>query len=459
MLINMDDKIILIDDDPDYLDVLWARLSKAGFKNIKMEDLSVKAANLFKAGEEFDLALIDMSMPDIDGMTLLNIIKSNSPNTECIMVTAINEAKVAMECIRKGAYDYLVKPVSQEDLALAVNRALERKHLRNLLDIDKRSSLPELTNKAPFTPIITRSRNVLKVLKEAELHASSDVPILITGESGTGKELLAQAIHAASPRAKARLTPVNMAALTGSLFDAEFFGHTRGAFTGADRERIGYLEHTHGGTLFLDEIGIMPLELQGKLLRVLQDGEFTKVGANRSQKVDVRIISATNEDMEQLVAQRKFRCDLFYRLRGGWLHIPPLRQRKADIPLLLSVFLKDYCDDDRCRIDVKSMNLLMNYDYPGNIRELKTIIQSAVNLAQGRPVTAECLPDHMRTRKIIPREAEAGDSEAIRPLAQVEKEYILKVYKMLNQNKSRSARALGISLNTLRRKLASYGMK
>ncbi|GBC63913.1 sigma-54-dependent Fis family transcriptional re gulator [Desulfonema ishimotonii] len=455
----MDDKIIIIDDDMDYLDVLWSRLSSGGFKNVHIEDLPLRAAEQFRSGERFTLALIDMSMPDMDGMELLEIIRSNSPGTECIMITAVNDAKIAVECIKKGAYDYLLKPVPQGELLLSVHRALERRNLLDLLEIDKRKTLPELTCKTAFEPIVTRSRNMLKVLKEAELHARSDVPILITGESGTGKELLARAVHAASLRARKPLTPVNMAALTGSLFDSEFFGHTRGAFTGADRERTGYLENTHGGTLFLDEIGIMPLELQGKLLRVLQDGEFIKVGASTPRTADVRIISATNEDMEQLVAQRKFRCDLYYRLRGGWLHLPPLRERKADIPLLISEFLREFCNDNRCRIDVKAMALLMGYNYPGNIRELKSVIQSAVNLAQGQPVTVNCLPEHVRVRKKGVPDVADDATDAILPLAQVEKNHILKIYKQLKGNKSRTARELGIGLNTLRRKLVAYGVK
>ena len=233
-----------------------------------------------------------MTMPDMDGIGLLEIIKSNRPQTECVMVTAVNEARVVVECLKKGAYDYLVKPIAAENLLLVINRALERKRLLDVLDIGKSKTLPKLVRKEIFKPIVTRSKEVMRVLKEAELHAVSDVPVLIFGESGTGKELLARAIHAASPRSKRPFTPINMASLTASLFEAEFFGHSKGAFTGAEKDRAGYLEYTNGGTLFLDEIGNLPLELQGKLLRVLQDGEYTRLGSNRYQNADIRFIAA-----------------------------------------------------------------------------------------------------------------------------------------------------------------------
>ncbi|MEJ2655861.1 MAG: sigma-54 dependent transcriptional regulator, partial [Desulfobacterales bacterium] len=317
---------------------------------------------------------------------------------------------------------------------------------------------PRLKNAEPFKPIITRSPKVIRILKEAELHAGSDVPLLITGESGTGKELLAWAIHKASPRAGATFTPVNMASLTAGLFEAEFFGHTKGAFTGAQDHRRGYLEYTHHGTLFLDEIGNLKPELQGKLLRVLQDGEYFKLGASSQQKVDVRFIAATNENLEKLMAKKAFRKDLYYRIRGGWLHLPPLRERKEDILLLADKFLKDYAGKDGMIADDAAC-LLMEYDYPGNIRELKSIVQSAVNLAQGKPVTADMLYGHLKRPRSISRCRTPSTSEKISPLSEIEKSHIIKVYDLTDQNKSQTARLLGIGLNTLRRKLKSYGIE
>jgi transcriptional regulator with PAS, ATPase and Fis domain len=292
------------------------------------------------------------------------------------------------------------------------------------------------------------------MLREVELHAMSDVPILITGESGTGKELLAKAIHLASPRVKFPFTPLNMVSIPGNLFDAEFFGHIKGAFTGADRDRIGYLEYTHRGTLFLDEIGDLPLEFQGKLLRVLQDGEFIKLGTNKSQKVDIRFVAATNQELEKMVAKGTFRRDLYYRLKGTWVQLPPLRERREDIPLLAERFLAEFRrSKEAIEIDDDAMSVLLDFDYPGNIRELRSIIQSAVNLAQGKPITVSCLPGYLQSRK-----GTLKTNGSIVPLEDVEKEHILKAYDATNKNKVQTARILGIGLNTLRRKLEAYGV-
>ncbi len=457
----MNSNIVVVDDDSDYLEVLGRKLSEIGFTNFRLEDSAGKLAKAVEAGATFDLALIDMTMPEMSGIELLEHIKSNSPATECIMVTAINEARVAVECLNKGAYDYLVKPVATDDLALSISRTLERKRLYDLIELEKRDTLPRLENEAPFRPIITQSKKVIRVLKEAELHASSLVPVLITGESGTGKELLARAIHGASPRAKFPFTPINMASLTSSLFESEFFGHTKGAFTGAENGRVGYLEHTNRGTLFLDEIGDLLPELQGKLLRVLQDGEFSKLGSSDSQKVDLRFIAATNENLDQMMAKKAFRKDLYYRIRGGWLHLPPLRERREDIPLLLKKFLEKYYDVEKDPImESPALKLLMSYNFPGNIRELKSVIQSAVNLAQGGPIMEKHLPEHIRAhgkKDCLPFK-DPDHHNQVMPLARVEKEHIVSAYKIMGNNKSKTAKVLGIGLNTLRRKLDSYGV-
>jgi transcriptional regulator with PAS, ATPase and Fis domain len=254
--------------------------------------------------------------------------------------------------------------------------------------------------------------------------------------------------------------PVNMAAVSGTLFEAEFFGHTRGAFTGAEKERVGYLKHANHGTLFLDEIGNLPPEMQGKLLRVLQDGEYTPVGSSVAQKVDVRVVAATNEDLEGLITAGRFRKDLYYRIKGGWLNLPPLRERPEDTSLLADRFLEEFSPTGRrCRIDEEALNLFQKYPFPGNIRELRSIIQSAVNLAQGKVITAALLPAALRDhQKPHPAAAPDHDRWADQSLAEMEKMHILQMYQRLQQNKSRTARRLGIGLNTLRRKLAAYGV-
>lgn len=455
----MQARILIVDDDRDYLEVMSAKLLASGFKDIRIEEDSVKAASLVEKGEVFDIALIDRGMEGMDGTALLEFIKNTSPSTECIMVTAYNDARVAVECLKKGAYDYLVKPITQEDLVFAINRSLERKRLLDILDIEKGKITPELKYALPFQTIITQSPKMLRVMKEAELHAGSNVPILITGESGTGKELLARAIHGASPRNKEPFTPINMAALTGNLFEAEFFGHTKGAFTGAEKDRSGFLKSANHGTLFLDEIGNLPLELQAKLLRVLQDGEFTMLGTSKRQKVDVRFIAATNEDLDLLLARKKFRKDLYYRIRGGWLHLPPLRERKEDIPLLINKLLQKHSGAaGKHPVKPDVMDLLMEYRFPGNVRELQSTILSSLNLAQGKPISIHDLPDELQKLKTTPRFQLHPAMKPVVPLSEVEKSHILGIYTRTGNNKSKTARLLGIGLNTLRRKLLFYGV-
>ena len=456
----MHNRIIVIDDEQHFLDSVRRGLITAGYRDVRLETDPARAITLFERGDSIDLALIDVSMPGISGIEVLESIRETSPDTECLMITAVNDAGIAVQCIKKGAYDYLLKPISRDDLVLAVNRALERKRLLDVLDIRKKSDISQLQCVDAFKPIITRSVNMLSVMKEAELHAASSVPILITGESGTGKELLARAIHDASPRAKYPFTPVNMAGLTGTLFDSEFFGHTKGAFTGAERDRKGYLEITNRGTLFLDEIGHLPLELQGKLLRALQDGEFLKLGISQVQTTDIRFIAATNVDLNPLIAKGMFRKDLYYRLRGAWLHLPALRERKEDIPVLIDRFLDEFDWANKNKgIGEQAISMLMDYDYPGNVRELRSIIQSSINLAQGKHLSAAFLPDYIQKVKRKGRKESPEQTGPVAPLEEIEKAHILKAYKQTGRNKARAARMLGIGLNTLRRKLTAYGVR
>ncbi|MGC8493747.1 MAG: sigma-54-dependent transcriptional regulator [Syntrophobacteraceae bacterium] len=451
-------KIIAVDDEQDFLDSIRRGLFTAGYRNIRLESDSARACEIFRSGESCDLALLDITMPGVNGIELLRTIKECSPNTECIMISASNEAKLAVASIKEGAYDYIVKPVSREDLLLKVGHALEKRRLMGIVELAKKNPLPELQNPGAFSPLVTASRKMMHVLKEAELHAMSDVPVLITGESGTGKELLARAIHLASPRASLPYTAVNMASVCPNFIDSEFFGHTRGAFTGAEKEKAGYLELTHRGSLFLDEIGTLPLDLQGKLLRVIQEGEFRKVGAPGVSRVDIRFISATNEDMEKLTAKELFRKDLYYRLKGAWLHLPPLRERKEDIPLLISKFLEEQSPDRTGPgIEDNAVSILMAYDFPGNIRELQSIVRAARNLAMGGPIKVRNLPSHLRERRGMQKSHPPCDFRPEATLVEVEKAHILKTYEKTGRNKAKTAKLLGAGLNTIRRKLESYG--
>lgn len=453
-------RIIVIDDEQDFLDSLRRGLITAGYKQVRLERDPRKAAAVFESGEIFDVALIDINMPYMSGIELLEFIKSVSPNTECIMTTAVDEVATAVECLKKGAYDYCVKPISRQDLIHRLRRAEERKRLLDILALKSDGTPAELSNKKAFGRIVSRSPKVLATLKEAELHAASDVPVLISGESGTGKDLLAKAIHMASPRADLPFIAVNMASVAASLFDAEFFGHAKGAFTGAEKERSGFVEQAKRGTLFLDEIGALPYDLQSKLLRVLQEGEYVKLGTARPQKTEARFIAATNEDMKALLARGAFRKDLYYRLQGASVHLPPLRERREDIPLLINTFLAELADGSKqVRIAENAVLTLSEYDYPGNIRELRHILMAAANLATEGLIATHHLPTQLRKVKRGPSRPPHVEFEKAVSIAEIEKAHILKTYAQTSENKSQTARLLGIGINTLRRKLAAYGIK
>ncbi len=455
----MDSRILAIDDEMHFLDSIRRGLVTAGYKNIFFLNHPEQVQEFIEK-QPIDLAIIDITMPKISGLEVLELIKTYSPETECIMVTAVEEIETAVRAMRLGAYDYLIKPLSREKLLISLDRALERKRLIGLLAFQRN----EVGLQVPpgFQGIVTVSRPLLKVLHEADLHARSDIPVLITGESGTGKELLAQAIHRASNRSGKPFIPVNMAALSPSLFESEFFGHIRGAFTGADRDREGYLEAAAGGTLFLDEIGDLSPDLQGKLLRVLQEKEFVKLGTTRTRKIEVRFVAATNANLEQLVSRGRFRKDLYYRLKVAWLNIPPLRERLDDVPALVEHFLQEFgFGQSSAQIQEEALALLQAYSYPGNVRELRSIIQSAYNLAQGGLISISHLPLEMRkikaARLAVVAPSEPGEENL--SLAEVEKGHILKVYKQTGQNKTQTAKLLDIGLTTLHRKLKEFGIK
>jgi len=454
--------ILVVDDEQDFLDSVKRSLRTAGFRNVYLQNDPTRVVPfLEEKPSTVDIALIDITMPGLDGVDLLGQIKETSPFIECIMISALNDAEIAVNCLKRGAYDYLVKPVSRDRLVSSVKRAIERRNFLDLLNSSKGDAPPLLHNSAAFKEIVTTSPVLIKVLKEAELHAMSDIPILITGESGTGKDLLAQAICRASTRSSMPFTAVNMSSLTSSVFDAEFFGHTRGAFTGAVNDRKGYLEETHKGTLFMDEIGIMPLEFQGKLLRVLQTGEYIKLGTSQSRKVDIRFIAATNTNIEAAIRKGTFREDFYYRLKGAWLYLPPLRERREDIPLLVQTFLKGIAPEkDRVPIEDEVIDLLMEYEYPGNIRELQSIVHAAANLGRDKGISVQCLPAFLQ--KLRPRLRKAKNcgktDQKILPLSAVEKAHIMNAYQSTDHNKVQTADLLQIGLNTLRRKLKSYGV-
>lgn len=449
--------ILVVDDESAFLESVERMLRLEGYERIETISDPTEVEELLE-DQEFDAAILDITMPEIDGLDLLSVIKERSPETECVMVTANESIPLVIKAIKRGAYDYLVKPITPDRLVHALDRALQHKQLiASLLLRSSRAVKRTLDDPDAFSAIITGDKQMLRLLREAELHAASDIPILITGETGVGKEILAHAIHTTSRRAKGPFIAVNMLALSPTLFESEFFGHVKGAFTGADKSKVGYLGKAEGGTLFLDEIGDLSLEIQGKLLRILQEREYARVGDTGSIRLDIRFVTATNQDLERLVQQRKFRKDLFYRLQFAHLQIPPLRDRGDDLTLLVEHFLSDSSRGAEAITD-DSWALLQLHGWPGNVRELKGALEAATNLAAGGEIKPEHfkLPKPRNSSKVAFKKTIVGELE---PLSEVERRHILAVYDAVGSNKSQAARVLDIGLQTLHRKLKVYGVK
>ena len=450
--------ILLVDDEQDFLDSATRGLRLEGYTDITAVARSTDAVALIE-DKRFDCALLDITMPELDGMELLRIIKERSPRTECIMVTAQESVPLVVRAMKLGAYDYLLKPTRLEDLCLALDRALERQRLLEALVLrGSEAQAQALEHPEAFEAFVTADPHTLRLLREAELHAASRICVLITGETGVGKEVLARAIHRASRCASGPFVAINMLAVAPTLFEAEFFGHAKGAFTGADRDRPGYLARAKHGTLFLDEIGDLSLDAQGKLLRILQEGEYVPVGKTRAERAEVRIVAATNQDLSKLVASRKFRKDLLYRLQFAHLQLPPLRRRREDIPLLAQHLLAA-SSHPGATLSERAELVLLGHDWPGNVRELQGVLEAAANLAAG----GEIEPQHLRMNTAVAAPVvvthKSAPTEGLTSLAEVERRHILAVYDAVGRNKSQAARVLEIGLQTLHRKLQAYDVK
>lgn len=439
-------RILVVDDDPLMLDFLKEALSRQGY-NVDTAEGGEEA--LRKVEEKgYDLVITDVRMPGVDGMTVLESVKRNFAETEVVVITAYGTIRNAVEAMKMGAYDYLTKPFSVDEVEVVVQRALERKRLISENIRLKR----ELEKVQGLRALIGQSPGMRKVLEMIEMVAPTKATVLIQGESGTGKELVADAIHRLSPRRDGPFVKVNCAAIPESLVESELFGHEKGAFTHAVKRSRGRFEIADGGTLLLDEIGEITLAVQAKLLRVLQDGTFQRVGGEGTIKVDVRVIATTNRDLWRAVQDGKFREDLYYRLHVVPIYIPPLRERKEDIPLLIQHFLKMYGKregKEGLTVSEKAMEVLMDYDWPGNIRELENAVERAVILAKGKVLK----PEHFLIGNML-REKEPDWGPLT--LAEMERRLILKTLREEGGNRTRTAQRLGISVRTLRNKLHQY---
>ncbi len=450
-------KILVIDDDAVARELLADALKKDGHE---VESFS-NGTDALARGQQtvFDLVLTDIRMGTVDGLTVLREFKRFSPDTSIVLLTAFGSLEGAIEGIKQGAFDYLAKPFRKEEVKLVVQRALD--HCK-LVRENKRFRV-ELKEKEEWSPLVGSSPAMLDVYKLVARVSESRSTVLLQGESGTGKELIARAIHANSPRRDKPFIPVNCGALPDTLLESEMFGHEKGAFTGAVGLKAGLFEAATGGTLFLDEIGELGPALQVKLLRVMQDQEVRRVGGTASVKVDVRIIAATNRDLQQLVKEDKFRDDLFYRLNVVRITLPSLADRKEDIPMLAHHFLQKYVGGTPSGVRgflPETMALLKEYRWPGNVRELENAVERAVSLSHGPLVTPDDLPESIRTA--APLEAKAtsaseGD-EVCLTLEEVEKRHLIRVLKEMKGNKVKAAKILGIDRRTLYRMAERFGL-
>jgi DNA-binding NtrC family response regulator len=397
-------------------------------------------------------------MPDIDGMEILKSIKSEVPQVECIVFTAVDDVATAIEAVRHGAYDYLVKGLNNEKLIITINHALERFNLRrDRTLLAQRQQFTDLRHPQAFRALVTDDETMATVFRQVEAAAPTDYSVLITGESGTGKEMLAKVIHRLSNRSEAPFLPVNMAAFSGALFEDEFFGHTKGAYTNAVGEKKGFLEEAQGGTLFLDEISELDLSLQGKLLRVIEEKELYRLGSTRLRNVDVRFIAATNQDITHAIEKRRFRADLFYRLNTCTIKLPPLRERRGDILPLADHFLKIHAERNGKTIRGLTPELaqcLAAYDFPGNVRELQNIIASAVLVE-----TSDLLCPASVGTPLPGPSSRTNRPQALLPLTEVERQHIQKVLQATRGDRAQAAKILGINLSTVYRKIKRYQLQ
>jgi two-component system, NtrC family, response regulator HydG len=449
--------LLLVDDDPGHLVSLKTITKSWGYRVETADDGSV-AVEIVRS-TPVDLILMDVRMTQMSGIQALKQIKVYNPTIPVIIMTAYSSVNSAVEAIKAGAYDYLIKPLDFEVLKLTIERASEHAGLKE----ENRALKEHLRSDYDLANIIGRSQSMQKLLNMMSMVAPSEATVLITGDSGTGKELIARSLHFNSPRKEKPLVVVNCAAITETLLESELFGHEKGSFTGADKRREGRFMQADKGTIFLDEIGETSSTMQAKLLRVLQEKEIQRVGGEETLKVDVRIIAATNRDLEKEVAEGNFREDLFYRLNVMPLHVPPLKARRDDIPLLSQHFLGTFADKNRKTIKgfiPLAMDMLVNYDWPGNVRELENTIERAVILATGEHITEAQLPLNIAEQYEDPEKRATRANQILdgtHSLEDIEKEAIQAALTASKGNKAEAARRLGITRKTLHNKLKSYG--
>ena len=445
-------KILIVEDEIPHAETLKEILIRSGHTCVLAHDGNAAEDKL--SCDTYDIVITDLFLGGgKDGLDVLAIAKEKSPAAQVILITGHSSIETCRKAIQEGAFDYIEKPLDLDELRLLVDRAANVS-AQNRTVKELRTRLDE---KKGFEDIIGKSEHFLKRLDILRRVAKSDISVLLTGESGTGKELFANAIHQNSPRKDAKFVAINCAGLSETLLEDELFGHVKGAYTGAQDERVGRFEHADGGTLFLDEIGDMPLTMQAKLLRVLENGEVVRVGSNEAIRVDIRLVSATNCDLGEKVKAKEFREDLYFRVKGAAIEIPPLRTRRDDIPLLVEHFIKMANEKHGTKIKGISSEvnrLLMSFSWPGNVRQAKHVVENMVILAEGEKLTIDDLPPEVYSPPV-------PDSGGFRELAgisieEAEKELIKNTLKMVGGNRNRASGILGIGERTLYRKIKEY---
>jgi DNA-binding NtrC family response regulator len=451
-------RILIVDDEEVLRDVLDVMLRREGFECL-LAASGEEALNVLET-EEVDLVVLDVMLPGISGIDTLRAMRISNPELPVIVITAFSSIDGAIEAMKYGAFHYIPKPFKNEEVILTVNKALEQRRLTH----ENERLKSELSDKFSYSNIIGKSETMRKVFDLIRLAAPSRSNILVMGESGTGKELVAKAIHHASPRARLAFVTVNSGSLPPELLESSLFGHLKGAFTGAIATKRGLFEVADGGSIFLDEIGNINLETQAKLLRVIQEKEFMRLGSVDTIKVDVRIIAATNADLTKLMAEQRFREDLFYRLNVITVQLPPLRRRREDIPLLIGHFLQKYSDENKRKVrevTPDAMRILMDHPWPGNVRELENTIERAVVLCTGDRVTTELLPDYLRypVRTDQPAMIVPHDGISLKDaVSNYERAMILQSLELANGVQKRAAELLQLKPSTLNEMMKRLGI-
>jgi two-component system response regulator HydG len=459
-LANIRADILVVDDEAAHAEVIAEGLGRLGHHTATVNSGDAAVARV--QTQHFDVVVTDLVLGGlIDGLGVLRGVRQHSPGTEVILITAHSSIDTCRSALQQGAFDYVEKPIDIDELRTVVQRAVEKTALERTVHELRR----QLDERYDFDDFIGVSPAVLQILDTIRRVAPSDLPVLIQGESGTGKELLARAIHVRSRRKENRLVTLNCAGLSESILEDELFGHVKGAFTGAAGDRAGRFEHADGGTIFLDEVGDMPVNMQAKLLRVLENGELVRLGSNESVHVNVRLISATNRDLTEMVAARKFREDLYFRIRGAYLSLPPLRQRREDIPVLIEHFLKAAAqrhDKAITGMTAETRRVLMAYDWPGNVRQLRNVIENMVVLADtdaGGKLTLSDLPPEVYLPPTTAATADRPGNLVGLSIEEAEKQLIRNTLKMVAGNREQAAAILGVGERTLYRKLRDLGIK